>query len=800
MTVKSSARKSGSKTTPARGRRIGPSLGSGLLGLFTLFLGGALLVGGVALGLYMNELDKVIQTQFAGKRWALPARVYARPLQLFPGARLSAEEFAAELDLLPYRATERLPNRPGSFRRNGQQFDLYTRNFSFWDGIEPARLIQLEFADGQLNALRSLDNQPDPTLLRLEPVEIAGIYPSHGEDRILTRYHDLPPVLIDALMAVEDRAFYEHMGVDLRGITRAFIANLRAGRTVQGGSTLTQQLVKNFFLTNERSLERKINEALMAILVEWRYDKSSILEAYANEIYLGQDGSRAIHGFGLASRFYFDRTLNELDLHHVALLVGLIRAPSHYNPRRFPERAQARRAVVLDVMVDQYLISAEAAEIAKQMPLGVTQEVPRGRGRYPAFLDLVRRHLQENYHDDDLTSEGLRVFTTIDPRLQDAAEQALVNRLEQLDERARGGNLEAAAITVDIRTGEVVSMVGGRDPRMEGFNRVLDAQRQPGSVIKPFIYLAALEFPASYTLATLISDEPLTYRPDRGPVWEPKNYNNRHHGWVPLQESLARSYNVATARLGLNVDVTRVIQMLQRLGLNKPLQPYPSLLLGAIDLSPLEVAQLYVALASGGYQMPLRTITEVASAEGQPLPRLYSLSLEKVIDTGPAYLINQALQRAVRSGTGAAIHRAMPSMNIAGKTGTTNDHRDSWFAGYSGNLLTVVWVGRDDNQPTGLSGSNGALPVWLDIMQHMPLTPVHMPLPDEVHRVLIDPESGRLADEQCSGAQWVPFIQGSEPYDWAPCSSYYYTQRFEPVEVYDDADDTVDSFFRRLLP
>lgn len=320
--------------TPRRRRPgSGPSVGSGLLGLFTVLLLGGLLLGGLALGVYMNELDKTIQTQFAGKRWALPARVYARPLQLFPGARLSAEAFAAELDLLPYHEADR-PDRPGTFRRDGDQFELYTRSFGFWDGEEPARHLRLGFSGGSLTELEALDDGPDPTLLRLEPVEIAGIYPSHGEDRVLVRYQDLPPVLIDALIAVEDRSFYDHFGVDLRGITRAFVANLQAGRTVQGGSTLTQQLVKNFFLTNERSLERKINEALMAFLVEMRYDKRDILEAYANEIYLGQDGSRAIHGFGLASRFYFDRTLNELDLHHVALLIGLIRAPSHYKDRK----------------------------------------------------------------------------------------------------------------------------------------------------------------------------------------------------------------------------------------------------------------------------------------------------------------------------------------------------------------------------------------------------------------------------------------------------------------------------------
>ncbi len=771
--------------------------GGGLLGLLLLLFIGSALVGGLALSAYMVDMNETIQTKFAGKRWSLPARVYARPLQLFEGGRLSAAQFAAELELLPYHEMDR-PNRPGTYRRDGETFELHTRQFDFWDGPEPVRQVRLTFSGDHLQSMESLDDEPDPALFRLEPLEIAGIYPAHGEDRVLVRYEDLPPVLIDTLIAVEDRSFYEHIGLDFKGISRAALTNLRAGRTVQGGSTLTQQLVKNFFLTNERTLERKINEALMALLVEWHYDKREILEAYGNEIYLGQDGSRAVHGFGLASRFYFNRTLNELDLHHVALLVALIRAPSHYNPRRFPERARERRAVVLDIMVEQNLISRDNADIANSMPLDVTERVPSGRSRFPGFIDLVRRQLQQFYREDDLTSEGLKVFTTLDPQMQASSEQALAAKLPELDGRARlaAGLLETAAVVVDTQTGEVRALVAGRDPRIEGFNRALDAQRPAGSLLKPAVYLTALEFPASYTLATLLNDDKLVYRSGTGQVWEPSNYDKRYHGQVMLQDALARSYNIATARLGLDLDVRRVVQTLQRLGLDRSVPPFPSLLLGAVDLSPYEIAQVYSTMASGGYRLPLRAITEVTAADGQPLPRLYSLSLEKAIEPEPAYLIGRAMQRVVEAGTGRAIHQALPGIGIAGKTGTTDDYRDSWFAGYSGNLLGVVWVGQDNNQPINLSGSNGALPLWLDVMRQLPLEPLDLSRPSGVEQVLIDPGSGHLADNNCGNAQWVPFMQGSAPLDWAPCSGRYVSQR-DPYNS--EQSDPMGTFFRRLL-
>lgn len=765
-----------------------------LLGIIII---GTTIVGGLALAVYMQDLNEVIVKQFEGKRWSLPARVYARPLQLFPGAEISADQLASEIALLPYREQQALA-QPGTFYRQGEVYNVYTRSFSFWDGEEAGRRVRLNFSGNTLSSIESLEEAPAPPLMRLEPAEIAGIYPAHGEDRVLVRYQDLPPVLIDTLIAVEDRAFYNHFGIDPRGVVRAALANLKAGRIEQGASTLTQQLVKNFFLTNERSWERKINEMLMAMLVEWHYSKQEILETYSNEIYLGQDGNRAIHGFGLAARFFFDRTLGELDLHHHALLIGIIKGPSTYNPRRYPERAKARRAVVLDVMVEQSLISREDAETAKSMPLDVTPGVPRGRGRYPGFLDLVRRQLQENYREEDLTSEGLKVFTTLDPQVQALTEQALLKKLPQLDKRAglKQGTLQTASVVADTQTGEVRALVGGRDTRLEGFNRALDAKRPAGSLLKPAVFLTALEFPERYSLTTLLDDNKLVYSPSQGKAWQPKNYDKKYHGQVMLQDALARSYNIATARLGLELDVIRVVQTLQRLGMERNITPYPSVLLGAVDMSPFEIAQIYATFASGGYRLPLRSITEVTAASGKPLPRLYSLSLEQAVRPGPAFLINKAMQQVAETGTAKQISKELPDMGIAGKTGTTDDLRDSWFAGYSGNLLTVVWLGRDDNKPAKLSGSKGALQLWLAVMKQLPLVPLELAEPIDIEYALVDTRNGLLADRGCSNTTKMPFVQGYTPQRWSNCT---YRKPRRQQNYSSEDSEAMGTFFKQLL-
>ncbi len=825
-----------SSRNPKRRPRVFRSL---LSLLFSLLLGG-LLLGAFGLGVYMLYLDAVIRTEFDNKRWAMPAKVYARPLELFEGMPLSADAFAQELKLLAYRDVNcpaepppppvesdkrsvrrkpkrpapeacapppdggESPTRPGSYARQGETFEVMTRDFAFWDGTEPVRKVRLVFAGNILVDLLSLDGQEAPGLLRLDPPEIAGIYPAHYEDRILLKGKDLPPVLVDTLLAVEDRAFFEHAGINPKGIFRALLANLRAGRTVQGGSTLTQQLVKSLFLSNERTVKRKINEALMAILIDSRYGKDEILEAYANAIYLGQDGSRAIHGFGLASQFYFDSALEDLDLHQIALLVGIVKGPSIYDPRKHPDRAKERRALVLDVMVELNLVSPEDAAVAKEMALDVTPKAASGITGYPAFLDLVQRQLRQYYKPEDLVSEGLRVFTTLDPRVQATAENTLAERLAPLERsQPKARPLQGAAVVTDTQTGEVLAMVGGREPKAVGFNRALDAKRLAGSLIKPVVYLTALEQPDRYTLTTLLSDSPLVYTAG-GRRWTPANYDKRYHGRVTLRDALARSYNIPAVRVGLDVDVINVVKMLQRLGLERDLKPYPALLLGGVDMSPLEIAQIYASIASGGFRIPLRAIREVTNATGQSLQH-YALDVEKAVEPGPVYLVTHAMQQVVKAGTASAMKSKLsPDLNIAGKTGTTDDYRDSWFAGFSGDRLAVVWLGRDDNKPTGLSGASGALRVWMDLMADLKLEPLDTPPPAGVEQIWVDPRSGLRLSQGCRRGQSVPFLTGSGPSGSASCGPAVARRAPRPDRGADGrADDAgeggMSDFFQRLM-
>ncbi len=806
--------------------------------LFSLLLGGVLL-GAAGLGLYMLYLDGVIRSEFDQKRWAMPAKVYARPLELFTGMPLSADAFAQELKLLGYRdancpaepaapppapgkrALKRkskpptpetcipppgggnAPDKPGSYARQGEVFEVITRDFNFWDGAEPARKIRMTFAGDILVDIVSLDGREAPGLLRLDPPEIAGIYPSHYEDRILLNGKELPPALVDTLLAVEDRSFFEHAGINPKGIFRAMVVNLRAGRTVQGGSTLTQQLVKNLFLSNERSIKRKINEILMAILIDARYGKDDILEAYSNAIYLGQDGSRAIHGFGLASQFYFGKALEDLDLHQLALLVGMIKGPSLYDPRKHPDNALERRALVLDVMVEQNLISAEDAAVAKTMPLDVTPKAASGITAYPAFLELVQRQLRQYYKPEDLVSEGLRVFTTLDPRVQATAENTLINSLPALEKsQPKARPLQGAAVVVDTQTGEVLAMVGDREPKTVGFNRALDAKRLAGSLIKPVTYLTALEQPDRYTLMTPLNDSPLVYT-SGGKRWAPANYDKRYHGRVTLRDALARSYNIPAVRVGLDMDVIKVVEMLQRLGFSHPLKPYPSLLLGALNASPFEIAQVYATIASGGFRIPLRAIREVTDATGKSLQH-YAMDVVKVVEPGPVYLVTNGMQQVVKAGTASAMKSKLsPDLNIAGKTGTTDDYRDSWFAGFSGDRLTVVWLGRDDNKPTGLSGASGALRVWMDLMAGLKLEPLDTPPPADVEEISVEPRSGLRVSEGCRRGEAVPFLVGSEPRGSTSCAPAA-PHRSRPKPPADDGDsdgngDGMSNFFQRLM-
>ena len=748
------------KSAPRRSRRRGGRK-KPVRTFRSLFLRAAVMVAMFGLA-YVAWLDLDMRAKFEGTRWSLPARIYARPLELYAGARLAPSDFERELSLAGYHRSAD-PQRPGSYRRDGSRFRVFTREFHFWDRREPQRTIEVGFEGGRLASLDD-GTQPVP-LARLDPAEIAQIYPAHREDRILVSLRKVPPVLVQGLLAVEDRDFLSHHGLSPRGIARAALANLRAGGAVQGGSTLTQQLAKNFFLTPKRTLSRKFNEALLALLLEARYEKSEILEAYLNEVFLGQRGRRAIHGFGLAAWYYYRRPLEELRSEELALLIGLVKGPSYYNPHRHPERARARRDTVLSLMVEQGVISPAKGQAARGRPLGVSPASGSSRSSYPAFVDLVRRQLRRDYDPESLRSEGLRIFTTLDPMVQASAEGALSEEVARLEGASgvQGARLQGALAVTGTGTGEVLALVGSRNPEDFGFNRALDAVRPIGSLAKPAVYLAALAHPDRYTLASPISDAPVRVASETGSDWVPRNYDGRSHGRVPLYEALARSYNQATVRIGMDVGVDEVADYLHRLGVRRRIGVYPAMMLGAFDLSPIEVAQMYHTLASGGFRIPLRAIREVTDARGKKLSR-YGVAVSRGVAPELNFLMVNALEAVMREGTGRSASRRLPGgLRSAGKTGTTDDLRDSWFAGFAGDRLAVVWLGHDDNTPAGLTGASGALSVWAELMRRLGPTSLEASPPPGIEWHWVDLQSGHGTPAGCPAARKLPFVAGSEP-------------------------------------
>src|SRR5450755_2399744 len=678
-----------------------------------------LIVAGVALVAiaagWVVHLDRVVTREFRGRLWSVPARVYAEPIDLYVGAPVGADDLEEELRRLHYRSGDPAAG-PGVYRRHGGTFDLHARRVRFVDGLREPELVSMRAGSDSITDLKYTDGRELP-VFRLDPLLVGSVFPVHGEDRIVLSPADVPPLLRAAIKLVEDRRFDEHHGVDPLGILRALWANLRAGHVVQGGSTLTQQLVKNYFLSDEQTMGRKATEAVMALRLEAHFSKEDILVAYLNEVYLGQDGARAIHGFGLGSEYTFAKPLAELDAAELALLIGLVKGPSYYDPRKHPDRARARRNVVLQELADAHLIDAAVAKSTAANPLGLR---PPGGSYVPAYLDLVRRHLKRDYAEADLAAAGLAVYTTLDPRAQAAAERSLTRHLNRLDaaSRVRDAHLEGAVIVAEPNSGDVVAVVGGREVGADGFNRALDAHRPIGSLVKPAVYLAALET-GRYNAATLIEDAAIELKLGDGSVWAPQNFEHQIYGQVPMARALAESMNLATVRLGLDIGLPRVADTLQRLGLETTPPLNPSLLLGTVEMTPLEVVQVYMSLANGGFRARLRAVRAVLDEHGRPLKN-FKVQVEAAAPASAVYQLDRMLTLVTTHGTGRDAPARLPRGTVvAGKTGTSSDTRDSWFAGFTGSYVSVVWVGYDDNRVTGLTGAMGALPVWADTLARL---------------------------------------------------------------------------------
>ncbi len=766
-------RKSSSKTISWWARIPWRNLLWGTLGLFLI---------------YTIYLDFVVKSQFEDKRWALPAHVYSRPLELYVGLKIKPGELERELNLLNYQYAYK-PDKPGTFQRQTTGFEITSRAFQFWDTHEPVRKLKLEISSNVITDLLDTETSKSLDLVRLDPVLIGGIYPSHKEDRLLVQLGDVPELLPRALIAVEDRKFKQHVGIDPRAIARAFVANIKAGSTVQGGSTLTQQLVKNFFLSNERTLWRKFNEIIMSILLDFHYDKDEILEAYINEIYLGQDGSRAIHGFGLASQFYFDKPIHQLELNEVTTLVALIRGPIYYHPDKHPHRLKERRDRILDILVEQGVIDRNKAIVTKTHGINIRKNRTTAVSSHPAFIELVKRQLKEYYREADLTSEGLEIFTTLAPVLQQDVERAVKQRIKQLDaQRQLHGQLQTAAIITNATSGEVLALVSDRNPRFSGFNRVLDASRPIGSLMKPIVYLSALKRPEQYNWLSVINDGDINLQSRDGKVWSPKNYDGESHGNVSLITAMSKSYNQATVRLGLQIGFPAINDTLKRLGSKRDIPAYPSILLGATEMTPFELAQMYQTLAANGFRSPLRAIREVLDSKGQPLRR-YPIQVEQAFDANLVQVLNSGLVQVVEYGTARRLRQRLPrDLLVAGKTGTTNDTRDSWFAGFSADHVGVVWMGTDDNKPIGLTGSSGALSLWADIFVKLTTKGITFESSDELELHWVDPEAMKLSDQECDGSMIIAFLPGTSPRETVDCA-----------EGVDDRIEKTINWFRRLF-
>ncbi len=676
----------------------------------SLVLACLVLAGGIAV--WVVHLDGVVTREFQGRHWSVPARVFAAPLELYVGAPVSANDLEQELRRLHYR-----PGDPstgtGIYRRRNDTFELHTRRVRFIEELREPASLTIRAGSGAITDLRQADGTELP-VFRLDPPVVGSVFPVHGEDRLILTPAEVPPLLRAGIKVIEDRRFDEHRGVDAWGVLRALWANVRAGRVVQGGSTLTQQLVKNYFLSDEQTFGRKATEAIMALRLEAHYSKEEILVAYLNEVYLGQDGARAIHGFGLASEFYFAKPLDELDVGEMALLIGLVKGPSFYDPRTHADRARSRRNLVLQELAQAQLISAADAKRASSIPLGL--KAPGG-SYVPAYLDLVRRHLKRDYAEADLAAAGLAVYTSLDPRAQAAAELALTSNLKRLDaaSRVRNAALEGAVVVAEPNSGDVVAVVGGREVGADGFNRALDARRPIGSLVKPAVYLAAIES-GRYNAATLIDDVPIELKLGNGSVWAPQNFEHQNHGPVPMARALAESLNLATVHLGLDIGLPQVAETLRQLGLSSPPALNPSLLLGSVEMTPLEVVEVYTSLANGGFRARLRAVRAVLDEQGRPL-RSFKVQVEAAAPPAAVYQVDRMLTLVTTRGTGRDAPAHLPRGTVvAGKTGTSSDTRDSWFAGFTGSYVAVVWVGYDDNRATGLTGAAGALPVWADTL------------------------------------------------------------------------------------
>ena len=709
---------------------------------------------------YVSILDSKVVNKLDGVLWTVPAKVYARPLELAEGGKINVDVLKKELEILSYELTKGIPDTPGEFSQSQQSVNIFIRGF----GSQEPGLYRLKIENDKIDSIKRKDGI-SIDLIQLEPLSIGGMFPSHLQDRILLNFSQVPKDLEEMILVVEDRNFYSHKGISLRSIMRAFIKNTKALGIEEGGSTITQQLAKSLFFSPEQTIRRKIKEAIAALLIEMHYSKQEILLAYINDVFIAQSGRRAIHGFGLASQFFFGTDLKNLSLDQKALLVGMLKGPSLYSPINNPDRAKTRRDLVLSLIKNDSLITEEEYLDLKGKSLKVIPPSFKSLSKYPAFNDIVTLDLRKNFDDSDLRTKGLKIITNLDPVVQDYLEESIKDTKLKLKRRygSQLNGLEGAGIVIDSFSGEVVAAIGSTKPNNYGFNRAINAVRPIGSLVKPFIYLSALQHYTKYNLSTLLDDSKLSVSLPGSKLWEPNNFDKKFHGNVPLHVALSESYNVATTRLGMDLGYSVVQETFTKLGIKKKIPKYPSIFVGSFEMTPLEAIQAYQTIASEGFYSPLNSIRTVESSE-DVLSLSYPYKVEQRFRPEPIYLLKFVLKQTFISGTARGFSsRVIEKWKTGGKTGTSDDQRDSWFVGYAGNYLMVVWLGFDDNRKSPLTGRTGALQVWKNFMSRLDPIAYEVRKPSRIRYEWVDAKDGLLSGERCKGSILIPFVEGTEP-------------------------------------
>ncbi len=731
---------------------------------------------------YYNGLEQQVVERFSGKRWTIPSLVYSDSTTIYPGEKIDDIGLFQRLARLNYHRVDsgQVTSRGEySFDEQRGRLQIFLHSFHYPYSQFPGELVLMRISPVH-TVIGLTDEATHQTIysIELEPELLGAIFQGDWEQRRLVPLAEIPPGMIDAVLAAEDHRFYEHHGIDLIRTAKAAWIDLTAGHVVQGGSTLTQQLMKNFFLTSKRDWHRKVTEALMAYIAERRYSKDQIMENYLNDIYLGQRGKEGIYGIWEASQFFFSKEPRDLSIAEMATIAGMIRSPNHFNPIRHAESARTRRNEVLGSMLQDGYISKAAYDQAVVEPIRAREPYLETNDA-PYFVDYVKHELAERYPPSVLTGEGLRVFTTLDVHTEKQAEAAVDENLARLEEKHRSlkrkeksDELQSCLLAIEPQTGKIRAMVGGRDYRESQFNRVTQSRRQPGSAFKPITYLAALQEtldggPEHYLPTSYIEDTPFTW--NYGTMsWTPRNFKNRYFGRVTLQFALEESLNSATSRLADAVGLDQVIAMGEKLGFDN-LPPYPSIVLGGIEVSPLQLARMYAVLANEGLDAPFYAVTAVVDQHGAVIEG-HELKPQQVLSPELAYTIDFMLEQVINHGTGIGARKAGFTRPAAGKTGTTNDSKDAWFAGFTPDLMAVVWTGFDQKEVLGLTGAEASLPAWTSFMKQATASrpALDFVAPSGIVTAKVDPATGYLAGPNCPSSVTGVFPTALAPTETCP--------------------------------